>query len=103
MEQDSLEHRRDLLPLPLNPSGISCHRPARLLAPPGLLVTVFSVTQDLPDVQELITQVRSEKCSLQAAAILGKPPPWSRLCPQTLLLLLFHTQCHLCTIKSSFG
>ncbi|XP_045155436.1 signal recognition particle subunit SRP68 [Echinops telfairi] len=26
--------------------------------------------QDLPDVQELITQVRSEKCSLQAAAIL---------------------------------
>lgn len=30
--------------------------------------------QDLPDVQELITQVRSEKCSLQAAAILGEPP-----------------------------
>lgn len=26
--------------------------------------------KDLPDVQELITQVRSEKCSLQAAAIL---------------------------------
>lgn len=32
-----------------------------------------SLSQDLPDVQELITQVRSEKCSLQAAAILGEP------------------------------
>lgn len=57
--------------------------------------------QDLPDVQELITQVRSEKCSLQAAAILGEPPPCSWLCPQTLLLL-FHTQYQYFTVKSMF-
>uniref|UniRef100_A0A2I3HUA4 Signal recognition particle subunit SRP68 n=1 Tax=Nomascus leucogenys TaxID=61853 RepID=A0A2I3HUA4_NOMLE len=40
--------------------------------------------KDLPDVQELITQVRSEKCSLQAAAILGETPAWP-LYPQTSL------------------
>lgn len=58
--------------------------------------------QDLPDVQELITQVRSEKCSLQAAAILGEPPPCSWLCPQTLLLLFFHPQYHCFTVESMF-
>lgn len=40
-----------------------------------LLLLDSLLLQDLPDVQELITQVRSEKCSLQAAAILGEPPP----------------------------
>ncbi|KAK2112091.1 signal recognition particle subunit srp68 [Saguinus oedipus] len=34
------------------------------------MYTFSESLQDLPDVQELITQVRSEKCSLQAAAIL---------------------------------
>lgn len=46
-----------------------------LLRPPARDCVVSGSLQDLPDVQELITQVRSEKCSLQAAAILGEPPP----------------------------
>lgn len=46
-----------------------------LLQPPARDYAVSGSLQDLPDVQELITQVRSEKCSLQAAAILGEPPP----------------------------
>ena len=54
--------------------------------------SMFSLLlQDLPDVQELITQVRSEKCSLQAAAILGELcasslPPVSPDSPSLLLL-----------------
>lgn len=56
-----------------------------------------SLLQDLPDVQELITQVRSEKCSLQAAAILGEPHA-SSLRPvspdsPSLLLLFSPTPC----------
>lgn len=41
---------------------------------PALEYAFSESLQDLPDMQELITQVRSEKCSLQAAAILGEPP-----------------------------